>query len=945
MKKLLIASMLTLVASVVAEAQDALPPWRTPAVNSINRLEARAISVPCASRELALQIAKGEKPRWESNWIKLLNGTWDFKWKHNIYEAKWEKIAKIKVPSCWQLQGEYDPPLYSNTEFPVKDVGTGDPMATPPKHFTSYYYRNPVGLYSRTFTVPESWDGRRTIIHFGGVSSAMYVYVNGKEVGYSEDSRLPAEFDITSFLKKGENLLEVKVLKHCDGTFLECQDFWRLSGIFRDVWLVSEDKASVYDVIVETTLSDDYSKGELVVRDEKGNDLLKKTYNNPKLWSCESPSMYYETVKVSASDYRAVAFGFRKVEIKNSVIYINGKRAIFAGVNRHEIIPEAAYSVTVESMKNDIRIMKDLNINAVRTCHYPNDPTWYELCDRAGLYVVCEANIESHGAGYGKYSYAKKPTYTATHVERNVNMVKTFRNHASVVIWSMGNEAGHGINFVAAYNAVKALDKTRPVQYEQAALTRETDIFCPMYMTAWNCERYLKNNPKKPLVLCEYIHAMGNSSGDINDYWKLVRKYPQMQGGFIWDFADQGLWKTDNRGKWLSYGGDWGDHPNFDNFCCNGIVASDRTYHPGANEVKHVYRPIRVDAWDWNTKTVKIYNFFRFTSLDDYFGTWKVEKDGKLVAKGNINLTGISPDTAKDIKIPAADGDAITFFFAKKKNPENFVAHDQFTKSFVPVAMAAKGKEVAHPFKVNFFRAPTDNDYGWRMDKICLPWRKATLSGKLPKGVKSNIKATRISKGRTLVEWELSVENAGKKKLPPLPRAGLTFKLPRDFTDVSWYGEGPWENYVDRKDSSMLGIWNAVVDVSSGIAGADGKIKYIENGLNPDNYIEPGEQGYRTDCRWVEFKNSKGASVKITALDKTFGFNAWPYTQDTIDIVKHQYLLNKENFITVNIDAAQMGVGGDNSWGARPHRHAMLNSKKYSLKFLVEEKGTDLFTK
>ena len=650
--------------AMVAVVAGAKEMWRDPTVFEKNRLPARAVVVPCESQAMALAIAKGEKPRTESKWLKSLNGTWDFKWKHTIDAADWEKSAKIAVPGCWQLQGEFDPALYVNVTYPIAGYKEGDPMQEPPKEYTSSYYRNPVGLYSRTFTVPSDWKRRRVVIHFGGVSSAMFLYVNGTEVGYSEDSRLPAEFDITPFLKEGENALEVKVLKHCDGSFLEDQDFWRFSGIFRDVWLVAEAEGAPMDIVVDAKLSDDYRTGTLVVRDADGKTLLEKAYENPKLWSCEAPNMYYETFSAGRSVY-AVSFGFRKVEIKDAVIYINGKRALFMGVDRHEMEPATGYTVTLEGMKRDIEIFHDLNINAVRTCHYPDDPTWYELCDREGIYVVCEANIESHGAGYGENTLAKNSLYRDAHVSRGCNMVKVFRNHPSIVIWSMGNEAGDGPNFEDLYVAMRALDQTRPIQYERAQDSDHSDVKCPMYTKPWQVENYVKNSPKKPFVLCEYAHAMGNSNGDIQDYWDLVRKYPSMQGGFIWDFADQAVWKTDGRGTWLAYGGDFGDKPNDDNFNCNGIVAADRTYHPGAYEVKHAYQPVHVDAWDWDSKTAKIYNAYRFSTLDHLAAHWIVTKDGKIVKDGVLDLKGFEPDTTREVKVNAPDGDTIVFLFVR----------------------------------------------------------------------------------------------------------------------------------------------------------------------------------------------------------------------------------------------------------------------------------------
>ena len=935
-------------AAIALQAGDKTPPWATPEVNSINRLPARAIAVPCESATKALMIAQGDLPRTESKWLQSLNGVWSFRWKHTIDYPNWEKEGQIAVPGCWQLQGEFDPPLYTNMPYPIADDGTGNPRLDPPKHYTSHYYRNPVGLYSLVFTMPEAWKDRRVVIHFGGVSSAMYVRLNGKEVGYSEDSRLPAEFDLTPYLdgasfgEKAEkaNMLEVEVLKHCDGTFLEDQDFWRFSGIFRDVWLVAEKKDAAKDLIVDATLSDDYQTGTLIVRDENGKTLLEKKYDKPRLWSCEAPNMYYETIEMDG-DYRAVAFGFRKVEIKDSVLYINGKRALIMGTNRHEMQPEGGYTVTLEGMKRDIAIFHDLNINAVRTCHYPDDPTWYELCDREGIYVVCEANIESHGAGYGEKSYAKKPPFLQTHVERGVNMVKTFRNHPSVIIWSLGNEAGDGPNFTAEYKAIRETDPSRPIHYERAQHGANTDIFCPMYMRPWDVEHYVKNNPKKPLILCEYTHAMGNSNGSVHDYWDLVRKYPSMQGGFVWDFVDQAVWKSDTFGTWLSYGGDWGDKPNDDNFNCNGLVDATRAYHPGVYEVKHAYQPVSVEAYDWEKGDATIRNVYRFTSLDDVAGWWSLERNGLKIAEEKLDLKKFAADTVKTIATGAkgAFGDTITFRFYRNNSE---IAHDQFTKPFEPLKVA-KGKEsddddddeplTKDSFRVNLWRAPTDNDRGWGMPKVCKVWKDATSYQDFPDGVKPSIKTTAIGDDRYLVEFTLTVTATN---LPPIPRVGLTFTLPADYTHVAWHGLGPWENYSDRAKAALLGTYGAEVCLVKGLMDSTGAISYPMNRLNPDNYSEPGEQGYRTGCRWLELTNSLGDGIRITAVNAPFGFNAWPYSQLSLERARHQWELDAEDAVTVNIDAAQMGVGGDDSWGARPHDGYMLGAGTYKLSFIYE---------
>ena len=921
----------------------ALAPWQDPQINEINRLPARGVSIPCETEQLAFDILGGERDKFESRWLQSLNGEWDFKWKREP-KRDWEKSAKIAVPGCWQLQGAYDPALYTNSRYPIA-LTAPDPMGEPEKDFTSYELRNPVGLYTTTFKRPWRWFFRRTVIHFDGVSSAFYVRVNGKEVGYSEDSRLPVEFDLTPYLKWfGENKLEVEVYKHCDGSYLEDQDFWRLSGIFRSVYLVSEHKKAPKDLIVETWLSDDYKTGKFKVVDENGNVIKERTVENPKLWNSEMPYVYVTPIEhkwgwwiFGGIDYRAVSLGFRRVEIKDSVIYLNGKRVLFKGVNRHEMQPEGGYTVTREGMLKDIRLMKSLNVNAVRTCHYPDDPEWYNLCDREGIMVVCEANVESHGYGYGKESLAHRKDYEKSHVERNVRMVQTFRNHPSILIWSMGNEAGFGDNFRAAYKAIKAIDPTRPVQYERAGLDNgswpypETEIACPMYTRPWNVEKYVKNNPPKPMVLCEYTHAMGNSNGGVGAYWDLARKYPSFQGGFVWDFVDQALWKTDEKGKWLAYGGDFGDKPNDDNFCCNGMVDALRNPHPGAYEIKYAYQPMHVEAFDWNTRTAKVRNEYEVFDFDE-FGCCKwvsCDADGNVVSKGVIYEPGIKAGQTGEIKLPADKplGEMVSFSFY---SDDQLVAWNQFAKPFKPLAVGASkpAPEAGKDVRINLWRAPIDNDRGWKMNEVCKIWKDATLSQKLPAGVKSDLKFSKLEDGSTLVDWTLIVP----KGLPPIPRVGLTFTVPADADAVEYVGRGPWENYSDRARSAMIGRYKATLGHVTGLADPKtGTIDYPSDRLNPDNYTEPGEQGYRTGCRSLKL-----GSREIVAVNAPFGFNVWPYAQSALEGPKHQWQIVKDDKLTVNIDAVQMGVGGDNSWGARPHDEFMPGAGTYRLSFIMK---------
>ena len=945
----------------------AAEPWEDPAVNSLNRLPARAVAVPCEKEQLAFDIRQQRAPKEASRWVQSLNGEWDFKWKSATAVADWEKAAKILVPGCWQLQGDYDPALYTNTKYPIEKDAPRVTKEPADKTWTAYKYRNPVGLYTTTFNRPWRWWFRRTILHFDGVSSAFKVRVNGEDVGYSEDSRLPAEFDLTPYLNVFcDNTLEVEVYKHCDGTYLEDQDFWRLSGIFRDVYLVSERPDAPFDLVVETWLSDDLKDGKFTVRDEKGNALKVRDVPGVKLWNSETPYVYMTPIEhpwglwstckwewwpFGGIDYRAVTFGFRKIEIKDSVLYLNGKRVLFKGTNRHEMEPATGYAVTLEGMLKDIRTMKAFNVNAVRTCHYPDTPDWYDLCDREGLMVVCEANVESHGYNIygGTDSLSFRKDYEQSHVERGTRMVETFRNHPSIVLWSLGNEAGYGPNFKAEYKAMKAIDPTRPIQYENFGRARIgkldpakngmtgdeydfTDAECPMYTHPWEVEKYVANKPAKPYFHCEYSHAMGNSNGGIQEYWDLARKYPSYQGGFIWDFMDQALWKTDARGKWLAYGGDFGDKPNDDNFNCNGWFDALRNPHPGAFEVKHAYQNVACEAFDFATGTVRVRNDFTFKTLEDVYCCWQSFRGGESgkgepVQKGTFELGEIAPGATGEYLLEGFAGDAVTLTFYDDRD---CIAWDGFAKPFVPREVKVENPSSASTsfLRLNFWRAPTDNDRGWKMPEVCKVWKDATLSQKLPAGVKSDLKTSKLADGSTLVDWTLTVP----KGLPPIPRVGLTFTVPK--TDkVSYYGLGPWENYADRATAATLGAYTASVGLVSGLADPkSGTIAYAPDRLNPDNYIEPGEQGYRTGCRHLTV-----GAVEIAAVNAPFGFNVWPYPQTMLEGKKHQWELSEADELTVNVDAVQMGVGGDNSWGAKPHKPYMPGAGTYRLVFTVKK--------
>ena len=940
-------------------------PWEKTTISSIKRLPARTSAVPCESEDLAIEIAELTQSKFASRWVRSLNGVWDFKWKRASSKTEWEKSSTIVVPSCWQLQGAYDPALYTNVTYPIlldAPRVTGAPKDT---SWTSYEYRDPVALYTTTFRRPWRWFGRRTILHFDGVGSAFFVRVNGKDVGYAEDSRLPSEFDVTPYLHVfGKNTLEVEVHKHSDGSYLEDQDFWRLSGIFRDVYLISELKDAPHDLIVETKLSHNLRDGSFVVRDEMGVELKRREVKDVSLWSPEIPDSYTTSYEqpwgiwstcpwkwwfLGGIDYRVVSFGFRKVEIRDSVLYLNGRRVLFKGVNRHEMQPESGYTVTMENMRKDIELMKSFNINAVRTCHYPDCPDWYRLCDLEGLMVVCEANIESHGYDIysGTNSLSFRLDYAQSHIERAERMVRTFRNHPSILIWSMGNESGYGPNFKSVYRSIKRIDPTRPVQYENYCATclgvgkgvppkagttgdetNFTDIECPMYTDPKEVESYVASKPAKPFILCEYAHAMGNSTGSIDKYWNLARKYPSFQGGFVWDFADQALWKSDARGKWLAYGGDFGDQPNDANFNCNGLFDALRNPHPGAYEIKHFYQNIECENFNFETKRVMVRNNYVFRKPSDFECEWKAwnSSSAEPCATGYLDIEEINVGESKPFTLEKFQGETVTFFIYDSE--ERFIAWNSFTKPFEPKKLdLSKATSVQLPVKMNFWRAPTDNDRGWGMPKVCKVWKDATTTQRLPAGVKSELKASRLADGSTCIDWSLTVP----KGLPPIPRVGLTFTVPMTNV-VEYYGRGPWENYSDRASGAYLAAHTASLGLVSGLANPQtGTIDYPENRLNPDNYIRPGEQGYRTDCRRLTI-----GGVTIEAVNAPFGFNVWPYAQSMLENKGHQWELKAANELTVNIDAAQMGVGGDDSWGRRPHDEFMLGAGTYHLSFILK---------
>ena len=727
-KHLLMAALLgcTVGASAAEEkAAEKLVPtfteWHDLQVNEVNRLKLHTNYFAYENETLALA---GQMDK-SANFISL-HGAWKFNWvkdadkrptdfyKTDLDDSAWKTM---NIPANWEMNG-FGVPEYVNTGFAWRGHFDQKPPAVPVKD-------NNVGSYRRIINIPDSWDGKQVIAHFGSVTSNIYLYVNGQYVGYAEDAKVAAEFDITPYLKKGDNLIAFQTFRWCDGSWCEDQDFWRLSGVARDSYLYARDAAvQLTNIKITPDLQNNYEdgvvqiyaevKGQPVIEykllNHNGIEIIKSdanfkkrvngtaqfTIKNVKKWSAEDPYLYtlVATVKDQKGNIVEVVpqkVGFRKVEIVNSQLLVNGQPVLIKGADRHEMDPDGGYVVSRERMIQDIKIMKRLNINAVRTCHYPDDPVWYDLCDEYGLYVTAEANQESHGFGYGNDAEAKKPEFAKQILERNQHNVEMYYNHPSVIVWSLGNETVNGDNFIAAYKWIKEQDKSRPVQFEQAGRTGEnTDIFCPMYYSHDGCDKYSKDDKfTRPLIQCEYNHTMGNSSGGLKEYWDMVRKYPKFQGGYIWDFVDQALHRNPvkpmsvkdnltyaqyNKIKY-TYGGDYNDYdPSDNNFNCNGVIGPDRQLNPHAYEVAYEYQNIWAEAVDLQAGKISVYNEHFFRNLANYQLVWTLLQDGKAVQNGTVDKLDVAPQQKTVVTLPyqiPAEGEVLLNieFRLKKAEP------------------------------------------------------------------------------------------------------------------------------------------------------------------------------------------------------------------------------------------------------------------------------------
>ncbi len=996
--------------------------WENPAVTGIGQIAPHASFIPMANSIEA-----------SSSRTHLLNGTWKFNYadkpadrpldffENRYNDAGWKTIT---VPSNWELQG-FGTPIYTNVNYPFPK--------NPP--FINHSF-NPVGTYRTSFEVPASWAGQEVVLHFGSVSGCMYVWVNGRQVGMSKVAKTAAEFNITPMLQPGANTLAVQVYRWHDCSYLEDQDFWRLSGIEREVMLIARPATHISDIEIKSTLDDSHQTGlfslhvllnknpaanttiKVVLNDKEGKNILSKTITGNtgtlafaekiaavKTWSAEKPHLYQCIITLVGADGHQTevikqTVGFRRVEIKNGQLLVNGQRILVKGVNRHEHDEHLGHVPTYQMMLKDVLLMKQFNINTVRTSHYPNDPEWYRLCDEYGLYVIDEANIESHAMGamwQGRFDTANhiafRPEWEAAHLDRIRRMYERDKNVASVIVWSMGNECGNGKVFKDAYRWLKQTDPSRPVMFEQAGEQENTDIVAPMYPGMSHMKSYANDHSKnRPFIMCEYAHAMGNSTGNFEAYWDIIRAGKNMQGGCIWDWVDQGLAATDESGRaFWAYGGHLGGYKytHDENFCANGLVGSDRNPHPGLYEVKKVYQNIQFTQSPGNARQFIAYNEFNFTSLDEFFYTATLLKNGKPIWDGPFILNakpGATQAFTLNYKAPRLQpGEELTIelrAYNRFAQGGLAVGHEVAAASFMlqsryfePIAKASgtlqieqRGRQINfttgniqgsfntengqwNSYQLNgksvlqsmpqpyFWRAPTDNDYGNGMPANLGVWRTAHQNRK-PAAVKvlhqsadsmviqaqyllTDIQATYYL---TYVVYADGAVAIGAKieipaDLPEIPRFGMRFNLSGSFDSLSWYGRGPFENYSDRNTASFIGRYSSTVAK-----------QYVP-------YIRPQEHGNHTDTRWLVLKNGE-TQVHIEAIGAPFNFSALPFSAEDMDAgitKKQQHIgnLTPRNQVFVQVDHAQRGLGGDNSWGAMPHQPYRLLKKEYGFAYKI----------
>jgi beta-galactosidase len=1010
--------------------------WEAPTVFGRNKEPGHSTLMPYPDVETALACRRDASPYYQS-----LDGNWKFNWVRkpadrpvDFYQPDFDVSGwkEIPVPSNWERHG-YDQAIYLNIRYP---------HPTNPPYIA--HDHNPVGSYRRQFTLPDAWDGREVFLHFEGVTSAFYVWVNGCMVGYSQDSMTPAEFNVTRYLQPGHNTIAVEVYRWSDGAYLEDQDMWRLSGIYRSVYLFAAPKVHIRDFFVRSTLDDLCENGVLAIRpklavyddastqgwtvqaqiyDDRKNAVLAgplsidvrrilgETYpqrdNVPfallsarvpgvKKWSAETPNLYTLVLTLNDGSGNVVEaescrIGFRKIEIKDGQLLVNGHSIKLFGVNRHEHDPDHGRAIPLGRMIQDIKLLKQNNINAVRTSHYPDHPLWYDLCDEYGIYLIDEANLETHGVG-GLLS--NDPSWHGAFVDRAVRMVERDKNHPSVIFWSLGNESGCGPNHAAMAAWIRDYDPTRPIHYEGAVGTPKdpyyVDVISRMYARIHQIVA-IATSPidDRPMVLCEYAHAMGNSVGNLKEYWDAIRSHSRLIGGFIWDWVDQGLREEAEDGStFWAYGGDYGDNPNDGNFCCNGLVQPDRKPNPSLYEVKKVYQRIHVTPVDLAAGVVAVENEYDFVDLGFVEGAWELSCDGAVIQQGKLPTLTLAPKARQNVTIPlqglrplagAEYWLKVMFTLAQDTSwaqRGHVLAWDQLqvpiaapaapvadlatmgpvelrqeasaytvsgsnfkvtigNRSGVIESLVFNGTElVASPLAPNFWRVPIDNDNGNGMPRRQGVWREAgpkrtvesvqaqqiapqmariTAVATLPVGEGTRYVTTYDVYGNGEVLVEVSLMPSGEN-IPDLPRLGMQMAVPRQFSTMSWFGRGPHESYWDRKTGQAVGLYSGPVEEQIHV------------------YVRPQENGNKTDVRWMVLTDANGAGLMAVGMP-TLDVSAWPFSMEDLEQATHINKLPRRDFITLNLDYKQMGVGGDDSWGARTHPEYTLPAQPYTYRF------------
>lgn len=1023
-------AMLSMSSGALAQSESR---WQNVNINQQNREPRRANFFAFENLEKAQSFDKKKSANylsmegmWKFNFVKDHN-----KRPANFFALKYDdsQWKDFPVPGLFELNG-YGDATYKNIGYAwATQFDPNPPYISELNNYT--------GSYRRTFELPKDWKGKDVYFHVGSATSNLTLWVNGKYVGYSEDSKVAAEFNISKYLKPGKNLIAMQVMRWCDGSYFEDQDFWRFTGIAREVYLYARPKLHAADIRLNAALENNYQDGVLNYKvslkggktdvaitlcDKDGKQIAQATgaqgvIKVPKVnaWTAETPYLYkaYITLKnkQGAAEVIPQKVGFRNVEIKNAQLLVNGQPVLVKGADRHEMDPDGGYVVSLERMIQDIKIMKQLNINAVRTSHYPCDPRWYDLCDEYGIYITAEANLESHGMGYEEKSLAKFPEYIVPHIERNEGNVKPLINHPSVIVWSLGNESGYGVNFEKAYDWVKACDTTRPAQYERGGYDSKTDIYCPMYIGYEESESYCKSNGTKPYIQCEYAHAMGNSEGGFKEYWDLIRKYPKYQGGYIWDFVDQGLRdKSPVTGKEIfTYGGDYGRYPASDyNFNCNGIIAPNRRLNPHAYEIQYVLQNVWIKDFDAENGSFNVYNENFFKNIDDLSLTATLFANGvKLTTIAIPDTKGIAPQATKLVKsealksaIEKAEAEhateeiTINFAFAsdgsqplvdkgqvmarqqivlngyefdKVDAPANTGSKIEVeeTNSYVKVSAERMsvtiGKKTGmidyldvdgepmlkfrESMTPEFWRAPTDNDYGASLQKKMRVWKNPQMNLKSFDKSESKdsvvltanfempeVKAELMLRYRINAAGEVTVTEKmttdKEAKVADLFRYGMQLQMPASFSKLEYYGRGPEENYIDRHSSSFIGKYEANV-----------KDEYYP-------YVRPQESGNHTDIRYFSiFNPTTGKGITFEGY-APMECSAIPYLVEDLDAGiekehawgQHSGDLVEKGLVQLHIQQRQFGLGCIDSWGSSPMEKYRMHYQDRCFSFVIKAK-------